>query len=49
MDRWTDAGCIDKLTHRKIMLLSHTLTMKGSDVASFVEFRPSFVEFHSVV
>ena len=26
--------------HRKIMLLSHTLTMRGSDVASLVEFHP---------
>ena len=24
----------------KIMLLSHTLTMRGSDVGSLVEFRP---------
>ena len=28
MNRWTDDG--------KIMLLSHTLTMRGSDVASLV-------------
>ena len=27
-------------THGKIMLLSHTLTMRGHDVASLVEFRP---------
>ena len=33
-DRWTDGR-----THRKIMLLSHTLNMRGSDVASLVEFR----------
>ena len=33
MDRCTD-GC----THRKIMLLLHNLTMRGSDVASLVEF-----------
>ena len=25
--------------HRKIMLLSHTITMRGSDVASLVEFQ----------
>ena len=30
-DRWTEDGCMEK-----IMLLSHTLTMKGSDVASLV-------------
>ena len=35
MDRWTDA----RRTNGKIMLLLHTLTMRGSDVASFVEFR----------
>ena len=34
-DRWTDAGRIDE----KIMLLSQTLTMRESDVASLVEFR----------
>ena len=27
-------------THGKRMLLSHNLTMRGSDVASSVEFRP---------
>ena len=27
-------------THRKIILLSHTLTIRGSDVASLVEFQP---------
>ena len=31
-DRWTDSG-------RKKMLLSHTLTIRVSDVASLVEFR----------
>ena len=30
----------DRWTKGKIMLLSHTLTMKGSDVASLVEFHP---------
>ena len=37
-DRWTDYG----RTHGKIMLLSHALIMRGSDlhVASLVEFRP---------
>ena len=33
--RWTDA----RRTNGNIMLLSHTLTMRESDVASFVEFR----------
>ena len=32
--RWKDEGQMD----RKIMLLSHTLTMRGSDAASLVEF-----------
>ena len=36
-------GWIDD-THRKIMLLSHTLTMRGSDVASLVEFHPVVYE-----
>ena len=40
MDRWMDNGCMDGHIHRKIMLLPHTLTMRGSDVASLVEFRP---------
>ena len=31
-------GCTDGQTHRKLMLLSHTLTMRGDDVASLVEF-----------
>ena len=35
-DKWMDYGW----ALRKIMLLSQTLTMKGSDVASLVEFRP---------
>ena len=29
----------ERRTPGKIMLLSHTLTMRGSDVASLVEFR----------
>ena len=44
MYRWTDDGCKDELMHRKIMLLSHTLTMRGSDVASLVEFCPVLKE-----
>ena len=31
---------IDGHTHRKIMLLSNPLTIRGCDVASLVEFRP---------
>ena len=38
MDRWTDDGCTDGWTHGKIMLVSHTLTMRGSDAAVLVEF-----------
>ena len=39
-DEWTDDGRTeDGRTHRKIMLLWHTLTIRGSDVASLVEFR----------
>ena len=37
MDRWLKP---DTWTHRKIMLLSHTIAMRGSDVASLVEFHP---------
>ena len=33
-DRWTGDGRTEK------MLLSYTLTIRGSDVASLVEFRP---------
>ena len=33
-DRWTDDGRTEK------NLLSHTFTIRGSDVASLVEFRP---------
>ena len=39
-DKWTDDGRMDGQTHRKIMLLLNSLTMRGSDVASLVEFRP---------
>ena len=39
-DRWLDDGCKDGCMHGKIMLLSQTLTMRGRDVASLVEFRP---------
>ena len=31
---------MDRRTNRKIMLLSHTPTMRGSDVASLVECHP---------
>ena len=37
-DRWMDART-DERTHRKIVLLSHTLTMRGLDVARLIEFR----------
>ena len=36
MDRWTDE-CTDRW---KVILLSQTLTMRGSDVASLFIFRP---------
>ena len=32
---------MDGRTHRIIMLLSHTPTLRGSDAASLVEFRPA--------
>ena len=35
-DRWMDA----KQTDGKIMLLLYTLTIRGSDVASLIEFCP---------
>ena len=35
-DRWKNA----RRTNGKIMLLSHTLTMRDTDVVSFVEFHP---------
>ena len=38
MDRWTDDGRMDGRTHGKIMLLSHFLTTRGSDVTSLVTF-----------
>ena len=38
-DRWMDDRPKDGQTHGKIMLLSHTRTMRGSDVARLVEFR----------
>ena len=36
-DKWTDDGCTDERTE---MMLSHTLTIRGSDVASSVLLRP---------
>ena len=39
-EKWTDNIYTDGQMHRKIMLLSHTLTMRGSDVASLIEFCP---------
>ena len=36
-DRRTDDGCTDERMEK--MLLSHNLNMRGSDVASLVEFR----------
>ena len=38
MTEWMDDGHTDGWIHRKIMLLLHTLTMGGSDVASLVEY-----------
>ena len=35
MNRWMDKGCTEKK-----MLLLHTLTIRGSDVVSLVEFCP---------
>ena len=37
-DKWTDAWK-DGRMHRKIILLSHTLTMRGNNAAGLVEFR----------
>ena len=42
-DRWTDNRPMDRWMHGKIMLFSHTLTMRVSDVASLVEFLPMVV------
>ena len=38
-EEWTDAGRTDGRTE-KIVLLSHTVTTRGSDVQSLDEFRP---------
>ena len=38
MDRWTDGR------KEKIMLISHTLTMRGGHVATLVEFCPVVIE-----
>ena len=38
--RWTDNRHMEGQMHRKIMLLSDTLSMRGNDVASLVEFHP---------
>ena len=43
-DNWMDDRSTVKRTHRKKMLLSHTFTMRGSDIASSVEFRSVVVE-----
>ena len=41
----TDIGrTTDGRTHGEVMLLSHTLTMRESEIASLVEFRPVFSE-----
>ena len=37
IDTWTDAG---RTYGRENNVVSHTLTMKGSDVGSLIEFRP---------
>ena len=39
-DRWTDGGCMNGWAHGKMMLLSNTLTMRGSDVTGLAEIRP---------
>ena len=41
-DKWMNDRCIDGWMHRKIMLLLHNLTLRGSDVASLVEFNLIF-------
>ena len=49
MNRRTNTALMAGQMHRKIILLSHTLTMRGSDVASLVEFCPVvLVEMWSV-
>ena len=35
-----DGGQTQEQMHRKVISLAHALTMRGSDVASFVEFPP---------
>ena len=42
-DRWTDDGRTEGRTHEKL-LLSHTLTMRGRDVASLVGLEKVFLE-----
>ena len=37
-DRWMATDTTEGRMHGKIILLLHTLTMRGSDVASLVEF-----------
>ena len=37
-DKWMDDRHMDGWPHGKIMLLSHTLTMRESDIANLVEF-----------
>ena len=39
-DKWTDNRHMEGQRHGKMMLLSKTLAIKGSNVASFVEFSP---------
>ena len=39
-DRWMDDEHMEGQAHGKIMLLLHTLTIRGSDIASLVEFCP---------
>ena len=40
MDRRMDDGHMEGRMHGKMILLSHTLIMRGTDVASLVEFHP---------
>ena len=39
-DRWMDDGRMEGRMHGKIMLFSHTFTIRKSDIARFVEFHP---------